>query len=276
MKSLKSLAKAKISWLTKVTKIGSFDYDIKDLYNRKKAKRVLGKKILVACFPKSGSTYLSKTLQELLHLKRIKMVRLFGNSEQELYEPYLLNAFETDGVAQLHFKPTTSNMDLLKRYDIKPVILTRNIFDVVPSIKDHHIRESLLTPIFFLTDRYKSMSDEDRFDLIIELGIPWYIYFYASWYMVVQNKEIDTCWVTYEELMTDRVGTIDKIVKFCGFDCSGQEIEKTIEYMDTNKEKTRFNKGAIGRGNQLSEEQKEKIRAFTRFYPEVDFSKMGL
>jgi hypothetical protein len=67
------------------------------------------------------------------------------------------------------------------------------------------------------------------------------------------------------------------VLKFYGLDAPQKGVEKTIERIESQKGKTRFNKGVAGRGGSgLSEQQKARIIRHARYYPSTDLSRIGL
>jgi hypothetical protein len=49
-----------------------------------------------------------------------------------------------------------------------------------------------------------------------------------------------------------------------------------MEGMQQRRRQTRMNKGVVGRGQMLTERQRNRIIQMKRFYPWVDFSPIGL
>ena len=103
--------------------------------------------IFVACFPKSGSTYVTTLLSELTGFPIVPAVQFFGQNEQDLFEPALQPFRGRSTVTQQHVKGTNNNLRLMKEYGIRPVVLVRDIFDVLLSLHDHFEREGIHTPV---------------------------------------------------------------------------------------------------------------------------------
>ena len=93
---------------------------------------------LINAMPKSGSTYLYNLLTKLLGVKKLHLKnQWYRATEQDLYIPALLDARIRETLSRHHFKATDLNIDLMIKFDIKPIILVRNIFDVIVSFKDN-------------------------------------------------------------------------------------------------------------------------------------------
>jgi hypothetical protein len=231
--------------------------------------------IVIACMPKSGSTFLLNTLSKLTGFKTYFPTYGGYRNEQNLYLPSLIEIYEKKTVCQLHLKATEANLKLIEKFSIKPIILVRNIFDVVISLRDHLYREDTRGPSVWVNDEFFKLDETLQIDFIIELAIPWYINFYVSWFSATKEGIVNPIWLTYEELTANPQSTLRLIMDSYNIKKSDEEIENTLQQV--GRKKVRFNKGVLGRGYQtLTEVQIQRIRDFTRFYPWVDFSKIGI
>ena len=119
-----------------------------DLYTRSKPLR--GKKcILLACFPKSGSTYLSKIISSYENFRKVDLVPSYGNREQELDIRKLHQNKKYNYIAQQHVRSSFETEKLINQFELKTIILVRNIYDIIPSLRDHLIKEGL--PLSFIS-----------------------------------------------------------------------------------------------------------------------------
>ena len=206
-----------------------------------------GKHIFVACFPKSGSTYLSKTIAEYTGFRYGIFMHRGAHNVQFINEFRLRVMRHINMVIQQHAKGTERNITVLKQYGIKPVILVRNIFDIVFSLRDHILREGTQNPIVYIHSGYQNMTEEQQFIYIVRNFIPWYFSFLLSW--TEASAIIDTLWIRYEDLFADQVGMISRILDYQGVPVDVQKINDTI--VSISGDNTRFNKGLAGRGKGL-------------------------
>jgi hypothetical protein len=73
------------------------------------------------------------------------------------------------------------------------------------------------------------------------------------------------------------VGTIRGILARFGLGEFAGNVAAAVARLEDGHVNTRFNVGKTGRGREeLSGAQIERIRSLTRFYPDVDFSPIGL
>jgi hypothetical protein len=229
--------------------------------------------ILIACFPKSGSTYLVASLTEITGFKRAGFADLAGNSALDIEQAKMEKYRRFNTVTRQHVKGTASNIALLKEYGVKPVVLTRDIFDVVLSLHDHIEREKFRTT-GYIHREYFQMSKEDKMMYLIRIHLPWYFNFLISWREA--SDEIDVLWITYEELFSDQRKTISKILDFYSLTVRQDEVHSGLEKIKS--ENTRFNVGKSGRGRDLPDTHKQAIRGLAKSW-KVDgkvFKTIGL
>lgn len=221
----------------------------------KRAKTSPSTNIFVACFPKSGSTYLTTLLSEITGFRLRWVAQFAGHNEQDIFEPALRYLCLTNSVTQQHVKGTCNNVRLLKEYNIKPVILVRNIFDVVLSMHDHIEREDHRGPAGYVHKEFFCMSKEEKLLYIIYVLLPWYFNFYISWRE--SSKEMDVLWTSYEELFSNQIDTVSRILSFYNIPVDHDKIQSAMLAMKSKN--TRLNVGVKGRGAGLPEMHKEAI-----------------
>jgi len=241
-------------------------------YRRFLAKRIFdqgGEHLLVACQPKSGSTYLTKILANLPGFEEVNLVPEYGRREQELEENLLIEYQPRNYVAQHHVRYSEVTESLVRRFGLKPIVLVRDVFDVVMSLRDHLVNTNLSIPMAYVPDEFLGWPDNIKHEFIVDMVVPWYFSFYASWY-TQENKYF----VTYSDLVSDTQKTIGGIVGTYGIPCTAEEIVSAITKAKVLN--TRKNKAVEGRGAQLERHLKEQIINMTSYYKAIDFSLMGL
>lgn len=245
--------------------------------------------VLVACMPKSGSTFLSALIASTPGFRREHIVPSYRRREQELSEPELLRAYEStqtlrrafDGgalkgefrpkgfVSQNHVRHTHETQVLLDKYGITPIVLVRNIFDIVVSLRDHVTNESVFTPLAYVDESMRDWQPEEMYSFLVDMAVPWYIHFYVSW-----QKANTGLIVRYEDLVADPRAELKRVLTYAKLPRSEEILDSTLEKVEGVK--TRKNVGKFGRGERLSKELKDKIKRLSSYYPDVDFSPIGL
>jgi hypothetical protein len=258
-----------------VKKVNNAFQESWNLFKYRLDKNKLSHSIFIAGFPKSGSTYLSRILLDLSGYKDVHLAYNCGRNDQDIYRPYLIKHHSISTFTAHHTRGTDSNIQLLNQFHLKPILNVRNIFDVLISYRDHCKSDNTLFAMAYLTDKYFELAEENQLNLLIDLVTPWYINFFVSWYhQAIIEKNIKAHWNTYNELINEPFETVKIASNFVGLEKSDNEICEALKNAKSGF--TRLNKGIEGRGSIFTDEQKDKVRNFTKYYPWVDFSKMGL
>jgi hypothetical protein len=219
----------------------------------------MAKLILLACQPKSGSTFLSNYLANVGGGRPYSFVPGYGRREQELSELRLLrgkirrNRFL---VGQHHVRCSDETLRLIHRFDISVVVLYRNLFDAVASMRDHIRRESYVAPMFYLDKDMLGLPDRDLEVALARFAVPWYLNFYMSW-----RDYNDAIFVDFDQIRTDAQGTAEGILKSFGLSPTASKVE-----VDEVRKSSRFNSGLSGRGASIAPEAIEIIKDQLRFY----------
>ncbi len=237
--------------------------------------------IVVACAPRTGSTFLSNVLCQLTGLKYQRLCSAYSTNEHDLYLPALCIMNPVGCVSQLHMKGTYHNAALLRTFGLRPVILVRNIYDILVSLMGDVRRKEEMPGFeagmngysFIWLDSQLIHNDDERLlDALIDLALPWYVNFYVSWQRLCRQRAVEAKWVTYEEMMANKEETLRAILEFVG----ARQVRPFSDEV-LNKKFFTFNQGGSGRGEaMLSEAQKARIRRLFSYYPDVDFSGYGL
>jgi hypothetical protein len=226
--------------------------------------------------PKSGSTWLTNMLVELLGWQPHMLVAVWDRREQEVDLRRMLEFPEADLFSiQQHCRFSGPTRDFVRKFRVRVVLQGRNLWDCIVSLRDHFLRESVATPVCYVDDSFRGLAPERQLDWVIDLAAPWYFNFYASWYAGRSAGEVDFLWIDYESLCRDVPGQLRRIADYLGVDRSDAEIESAIAR--SAGKPTRFNVGRTGRGQEsLTADQKARIARLRSYYPHIDFSPIGL
>ncbi len=231
---------------------------------------VARQRVLVACMPKSGSTFTSNAIGRLPGFRKTSLVTHYGRTEQDLDARLALRKGRYNYVCQHHVRYNEKTRDVINRFSITPVVLVRDVHDCVISLRDHLRRESVDNSMVFANQDHLNLSDEELETFLVQMAIPWYINFYVSW-----HECPNALWITYQDVATDSKDTIKKILRHVGRqDIRDDEIETALK--NRNSSADRMNVGSPGRGHMLSSENKTLIRQYCSAYPSIDFSLIGV
>lgn len=235
----------------------------------------LGRHVFIACVPKSASTFLKNVLTDLTQYRDVFSVYSAWQTDQEIYLPTIVEYADQNTVTQQHCRASESNIQIMQAFNIRPVILVRNVFDAVVSMVDFY-RQGASFNSYHRAD-FPNLSEEKQVDLIIDFIVPWYLQFVASWKLAEQENRVETYWLTYEELTQNKTDSIKNLLEFYGLGAHGGSVERLVAANEAESRRNRFNKGVAGRGkSSLTDAQKQRIIALTEYYPATDFRSIGL
>jgi tetratricopeptide (TPR) repeat protein len=232
-------------------------------------------RILLASQPKSGSTFLHNVLQEITGWRDVYFCHHTELASQDLFYPTLLEFAQTPTVSHQHIRATEANVQLMQAFAIRPVILVRNLYDVVLSLRDYFTGGAIRGTLFNV-DAWMHSTPERQADQIIDLVVPWHLEFLASWQRADRDGRLPVLWMRYEEMLADKPAAVRRILEWQGLKAEDERIAAAVAKVEQSPEKNRFNKGVSGRGREgLTVEQKERIRRMMAYYPEADFRAYG-
>ena len=218
--------------------------------------------VLVACMPKSASTFITSAIANAVGLNLINLIPSYGRREQELCEICLAQNAELDYVAQHHIKHSTWTEELCRDYDVSIIVLIRSLFDVVVSIRDHVHRESPVSPVFYLDKQHLGRDRAELEHMIAMLAIPWYINFYMGW----RSSKVARIFM-YEDFIADPDKAIGEMLAFASIPASTAQIAAGLEA--ARSKGSRINVGKAGRGMDLKPETVAMIMDMVAAYPEI-------
>lgn len=263
-------------------RISIFDINLTRLFRRSSAR-----KIALCCMPKSGSTHILTALQRIpgmdlgityLHTpyKNPDFVEALA-AEHEIDELSLL-MLEMRGanwISHMHTKWTPYTERMFKAYNIKPIVVFRNIFDAIVSLDDMFMAEKVSAfPMIRVPKRYFNLPQPERLTYLCDYAGPWYLDYVASW----ARMRGEHLRLNYED---DVLGfgpeTMTRLRNFLGIEhVTDAEMATAFDLKDdTLKNRARLNKGVAGRGELIPVEARDRLRKLSTLHEgEVDFSRL--
>jgi hypothetical protein len=220
-------------------------------------------RILLACMPKSGSTFLTDVIAALSDVSRVELIPSPGRREQELDEVKIMKAGSGGFVAQHHVRYSEWTARMCAKHRIRPVVLVRSLPDVIVSLRDHLRREDTETAMFYAEPAHAELCDSSLERMIARLAAPWYVNFYMSW-----RAAPDALMISYEELIANPDRVLREILGFAGADYDDREIDEALTKVAGDR-RSRLNVGVAGRGAKLEPEVLRELAALFDFYPEA-------
>ncbi len=233
----------------------------------------MNNRILLACMPKSGSTFLQTLLSSLPGINNVALVPEYDRREQEICSYIVQNLCDRniDFIAQHHVRCSSATERIIKQYNLNTVVLVRNIYDVIFSIVDHWSTGEIICPMAYVPDELVVWNKEKKFEFIMQMVIPWYINFYVSW---MKSNIPNGLLLTYEDLNASPYQVVKHICE--QFEMSFEETEVLKAIAETAEKNTRKNIGVSGRGLETPDHLKNNIKKLAGYYSDVDFTHIGI
>ena len=260
-------------------------------FARAAAANTKSHRILFTAPPKSGSTFVSAMISQVLKLRRVSLTlnsavpyahAMFGGAtnEQAIDESALLtNCLAPTGfVAHHHMVCSPLMANQLRIYGIRPILASRNIYDCLVSYDDHFrkVIPKSDEPVALrhgLPSDYLSRDFDDRIAVLIDLKLNWYFKYYLSWLACEREGYVKPLWISYEqdilapkELLAGKLRAFMELPEEYVTDFAAALDEDGGEILNVNR-------GVSGRGNLIHGRNRENIKNFfDRYAEEADFS----
>jgi hypothetical protein len=254
------------------------------------AARAPQSNILVACAPKSASTFIQDALRAGLNLPAASLFTATYDAgsgsalganlrEQEPDELALIrNGLNKRGyVTQMHMRCSPYAARLLNAYNIRPIVTYRNLFDTIVSVDDMQCEwrraPGGTTASYYFNDglpgNFLSLDREDRLMILAQRHTTWFLQFYMSWKKCERLGLTKPLWVSYDsDFLGDKQVLAQRVIDFLGVDGSSV-IRLTNAFEDkSNAGSKRLNKGVAGRGKDMPQAVRDFILRAADYYRE--------
>jgi hypothetical protein len=177
-------------------------------------------------------------------------------------------------VAHVHMQAFTANRNLLSAFAIKPVIMLRNIADMLASFRDMLDSDPVARAEGLncvVPDNFTDLSDAAKSDFMVDAIAPWYASYFASWKTFVDEAPRQVCVLRYRHFRTNPVEPFHTALTHAGFVVSRAAASAALARAWAERESFRYNKGAEGRGrNYFSPRHLAEISRKLSCYPQLE------
>ena len=223
--------------------------------------------ILLACMPKSASSFLTAAIIALPRMRHGDIYVGEPGDEPDLDRVKMMRLSGTSYVCQHHIRFTPKVARQTKQFDITPVVLTRNLFDCVVSMRDEWRKFGVLGGPPSSLSEIANLRDDQLDVFIADVIMPWYVTFFVTW-----SYCSGAIRVRYKDVKADPHNVIAMICEKAEIDASTADIDRAVAV--ALAQAPRMNKAISGRGQGINEQAKSHIRALAAHYPDVDFSEV--
>jgi hypothetical protein len=189
-------------------------------------------------------------------------------------DPYLPNmeaSAQWPSVSQLHCHAKPKTLALCEQFSIRPIFLTRDIYDSLLSMKEYIDRVSHreLFPHY-----YELVTEDEKRGYIVNVYAPILVRMVSSWSDAFKEKRIPIYWETYGTFFGDPLSETRAILRHLGLEYTDLEIQNAIERTQNETGVTKLNRGVSGRGRSAFTKQEQQkvealINSFKGFDPSV-------
>ena len=144
-------------------------------------------------------------------------------------------------VAHQHVLASPSVRRMVRTFDLRVIVQTRDVADSVVSFCDHLGKEPT-NPIFKVPRGFPEMKRPDQLRLVASVFAPWVMAFVASWESA-ERAGIPVTWVSFDDVVTSPTETIRRCVAATDLPSDAVTITGVTELPVR-----RLNVGGAGRG----------------------------
>lgn len=231
-------------------------------------------RIFVVCTPKSGSSFVVTLLQTVTGFGHLRPV--LGGRPMLEADPHqgVIESWPQPSVSQLHCHAKPGTLELCTRLSIRPIFLTRNIFDSLLSMKEYI---DTLPHRDLFSGYYTLTSEDERRAYLVNVYAPIVVRIVAGWYAAWKDGTVPIHWCTYEDFFADPLPQASHMLRHLGLDHPDARIEEAIAAAREDKATTKFNKGVPGRGMaSFAAEEQRRVLDLIDSYRGLDAREAGL
>jgi hypothetical protein len=234
--------------------------------------------LLLAFAPKSAGTFFRAAAIYAVEGQLVRFNHALGGRDGRPYLPTVLACLLDDSaphtVAHLHMQAFTSNRHFLEAFGIRPIVMLRNIPDMLASFldmfdTDPNARNDGLNCL--IPENFLEFDDSKKRDFVIDIIAPWYSSYFATWKKYEDEAPKQVCVLHYPDFLADPAQTLQTALSHAGFAVSREKCEVALARATNQRENLRYNKGVRGRGRDyFSLEQRERLARHLAYYPNLE------
>ncbi len=224
-------------------------------------------RLMVASLPWAGGEWVARVLIHALEAQRLHLCAGYGHHEQALSLPRMVRSIGRHGVANHHLRANQTNLNLIRIFHMKTIILTRSLYDIVRCMLADEERPSAAESLVHLPSFWRDLRSKERTDLLIDQVVPWCMQFHSSWQVAFTNDTVPAVWATWEDLTANPEQSFGELLRCLGH---SQAIAHLPAALATHP----IPEAAPKR--RLQKAHSERIRSIAEHYRDQDLYLLGL
>lgn len=253
---------------------GSFEPPVRDYLRRVFARRPF---LLLAFAPKCAGTYFRQAAINALNGHLVRMCHAQGGRDGTLYLPNVLVSCLDESapttVTHLHMQALAANRHFIEALGLRPVIMMRNIADMLASFLDMLERDPVAREEGLncqIPENFCDMDRDSKLDFMIDVIAPWYASYFATWKSFMDDAPDTVCVLRYRDFCDDPAKTLLRAISHAGLPTTLFRCQKSLEDIWHLKENYRFNQGIRGRGKDyFSSVHLARLQRLLSYYPQL-------
>jgi hypothetical protein len=234
-----------------------------------------GRMVFVAAMPKSGGSFITHKLGEYLGWTREQAAEGKGCSQKDIAADRMLDLLQKNVVIHQHVLGTEGNTHYIFKYADLVVFQTRNIHETLLSFRRHLLGESLYWQIMTFGPSFRKLPPERQLDQVVDLVTPWMLNFYVTWAGHLRNPPPGArlLHLDYQEVAASEPEALRRIIRELEGSCDEERLRITLS-QKIGKYRKKENDWI--EPVEFSEEQLARIKRMVSYFPETDFSPIGI
>ncbi len=254
---------------------GAYSQSARDFLAAQGARR---RSVFLAFPPKAAGTFLRAAAVKATGGEVLRVCYAQGDRDGQPYLPTFL-AYYNGGfcegplVTHLHMQAFPANTAFLEALGIRPIVMVRNIPDMLASYWDMLEDGDNGLPMGInctIPPDFRIMPAQQRADFMIDIVAPWYAGYYATWIRQMRANPDSVCVLHYSDFLRQPAETLERILRFSDLGCSLEACRTAIEAVWLQRYEHRYSEGVEGRGRDyFSPAQIARIDRLLSYYPDV-------
>lgn len=234
-----------------------------------------GRMVFFAAMPKSGGSFMTYKLSEYLGWTREQAAERRGCGEKDIAIHRMLDLLQRNVVIHQHVLGTEGNAHYIFKYADLIVFQSRNIYEALLSFRRHLLGESLYWQFMTFGPSFRTLPPDRQLDQIVDLVAPWMLNFYVSWAGYLKNPPpgAKLLHLDYGEVARSESEALRRIIREVEGSCDEERLRITL---DRKIGRYRKKENDWIQQAEFNEEQVARIQRLASFFPETDFSPIGI
>ena len=254
---------------------GAFEGDALSYLRSVGARRSI---LFLAFAPKAAGTFFRQVTMHAINGALYRSSHAQGGRDGTPYLPNLLVYYLDEDLPEIvlhtHMQAFAANRQLLSAFGIRPVIMLRNIPDMLASFwdmleADPVARAQCLNCV--VPDSFVELSHAQKADFILDIIAPWYASYFASWKSFADEAPEQVCVLRYQDFCQSPENSIQMALAHAGFAVSRNACTEALGKVWPHRSSFRYNKGTGGRAKSyFNARQLAEIARKLSHYPQLE------